>query len=62
MGTQLNPLIYEHDTAEEAEAYDRWLRAKIEHALKNRGGPLTDGDAVFEEMKRLIDSDEDDQD
>jgi predicted transcriptional regulator len=44
--------------ADEADAYNEWLIAKLQRAMANRGGPLTDGDVVFEEMERLIDSDE----
>jgi hypothetical protein len=62
MGTSLDPFVHVHETPEEAAEYDRWLNAKLAHAVANRGGPLTDGDAVFEEMERLIDSDEGDQD
>lgn len=62
MGTRLDPFIHEHDTAEEADSYDRWYRAKISRALKNRGGPLTDHDDVFEELHKTIDSDEGERD
>jgi len=30
---RLDPLIYEFDTEEEAESYDRWFRAKVQEAL-----------------------------
>jgi hypothetical protein len=33
MSTPIDPLVSEFATAEEAEQYDRWFRAKVERAL-----------------------------
>lgn len=33
MATPLDPLVSEFATAEEAEAYDRWFRAKVARSL-----------------------------
>ena len=33
MGTPLDPLVSEFATAEEAEAYDRWFRARVARSL-----------------------------
>lgn len=33
MSTPLDPLVPEFATTEEAEAYDRWFRAKVEKSL-----------------------------
>ncbi|CAN7781989.1 hypothetical protein LJR034_008322 [Caballeronia sp. LjRoot34] len=37
MATPLDPLISEFDTAEEADAYDRWFRAEVEASLAETG-------------------------
>ena len=36
-GKKLDPIISEFDTQEEADAYDRWFRGKVEASLKNPG-------------------------
>ena len=36
----LSPLVSAFDTLEEAEAYDRWLRAKVEAALADLPSPV----------------------
>lgn len=51
----LSPIESEFASTEEAEAYDRWFRAKVEDALKYEG-PGIPHDEVMAEMRRLIDS------
>jgi hypothetical protein len=63
MGTRLDPLIYEHDTAEEAAAYNEWLIAKLKRAMANWDGPLTEHEAVFDEIDAMIEAEpEEDRD
>ncbi len=33
--TKLSPIVSEFESDEEAEAYDRWFRAKVETSLKD---------------------------
>jgi hypothetical protein len=58
MATQLDPLVSEFATVEEAESYDHWYREKVKRALNRRGGPLTDHEEVFVELHATIDSNE----
>jgi hypothetical protein len=32
-GKKLDPLIYEHETEEEAASYDKWFRAKVQASI-----------------------------
>jgi len=51
--TRLDPLIYEFDTQEEAESYDRWVRAKVQRAIKNPAPPVPH-DVVMAELDEII--------
>ena len=53
--TKLDPIIHEFDTQEEADAYDRWFRDKVERALKSNE-PTIPHDEVMREMRELLDS------
>jgi hypothetical protein len=53
MATPLDPLISEFDTAEEADAYDRWFRAEVEASLAETG-PGIPHDQVMAEMDAII--------
>lgn len=37
MSTQLDPIVSEFATQEQADSYDRWFRAKVQHSLDNPG-------------------------
>ena len=37
MAKKLDPLISEFETEEDAKAYDKWFREKVEAAIKNPG-------------------------
>ena len=50
---KLDPIVSEFDTEEEAEAYDRWFRAKVEAALADPR-PSIPHDEVIAEMRRII--------
>jgi hypothetical protein len=53
MTTKLDPLIYEHDTKEEAEAYDVWFRKKVQEGLDDQG-PDAPHEEVMDEMEQII--------
>ena len=53
MTEKLDPLISEFETQEEADAYDKWFREKIEEALKDDRPGIPHED-VMAEMKRVI--------
>lgn len=50
---KLSPIVSEFETEEEAEAYDRWFRAKVERSLADPR-PGIPHDQVMAEMKKLI--------
>lgn len=50
---EVPPKMSDFDTAEEAEAYDRWFRAKVEASLADPR-PTIPHDEVMAEMKALI--------
>lgn len=50
---KLSPIVSEFETEEEAEAYDRWFRAKVEKSLADPR-PGIPHDQVMAEMKKLI--------
>ncbi|MBI3480661.1 MAG: antitoxin [Nitrosomonadales bacterium] len=54
MNTQLSPIKSEFATTEEAEAYDRWFRAKVQESLDD-DSPLIPQDQVMAEMQKLLD-------
>ncbi|MFM2041903.1 MAG: hypothetical protein RLY86_479 [Pseudomonadota bacterium] len=51
--TKLSPIESEFDTVEEAEAYDRWFRAKVEASLRDPG-PGIPHDQVMAEIRQKI--------
>lgn len=53
MDTRLDPIISEFETLEEAERYDKWLRAEVEASLSDPA-PSIPHDQVFAEMDALI--------
>ena len=50
---KLSPIESEFDTTEEAEAYDRWFRAKIERALASTK-PRIPHDEVMAKARKLL--------
>jgi hypothetical protein len=54
MSTVLSPIVSEFATAEEAEAYDRWFRAKVQASLDDPR-PNIPHDQVMAEMQKLLD-------
>jgi plasmid stabilization system protein ParE len=55
MGTRLDPYIHEHDTAEEAEAFDRALRGRVERA-RSSSKPGVPHEQVMKEARTLLDA------
>ncbi|HEY2642375.1 MAG TPA: hypothetical protein VGI56_01360 [Galbitalea sp.] len=53
MPTVLSPIESEFGTVEEAEAYDRWFRAKVEASLADTR-PTIPHDQVMAEMEGII--------
>lgn len=53
-GKKLDPIISEFETEEQAEAYDRWFREKVQEALDDPG-PLIPHDEVMARAQRVID-------
>lgn len=53
MAQTLSPIATEFATAEEAEAYDRWLRAKVQASLAD-ARPSVPHDQVMAEMDAII--------
>lgn len=37
MSTQLDPIVSEFETQEQADSYDRWFRTKVQHSIDNPG-------------------------
>ena len=54
MSRVLSPIESEFATAEEAEAYDRWFRAKVEAALASTQ-PSVPHDEAMARLRALID-------
>ena len=50
---KLSPIVSEFETQEDADAYDRWFRAKVEASLADRR-PSVPHDGVMAEMRRII--------
>jgi hypothetical protein len=50
---KLSPIESEFETAEQAEAYDRWFRAKVQASLDDPR-PSPPHDAVMAELDRII--------
>jgi len=55
MKTALSPIESEFATTEEAEAYERWFRAKVQESLDDNS-PLISHDQVMAEMQEQIDT------
>jgi hypothetical protein len=55
MNTPLDPLVSEFATAEEADAYDAWFRAKVDASLADPR-PGIPHDQVMAEMHAIIDA------
>ncbi len=55
MNTQLSPIESAFATTEEAEAYERWFRAKVQESLDDNS-PLIPHDQVMAEMQELLDA------
>lgn len=53
MTKKLDPIISEFETQEQADSYDKWFRAKVQHSLANPG-KLTPHAEVMDRMKRVI--------
>lgn len=53
MTTVLSPIESEFATTEEAEAYDRWLRAKVQESLDDPR-PNIPHDQVMARMRALL--------
>jgi hypothetical protein len=53
MPTVLSPIKSEFATVEEAEAYDRWLRAKVQNSLDDPR-PNIPHDQVMADMEAII--------
>ena len=50
---KLDPIVSEFDTEEEAEAYDKWFRAQVEAALKEKG-PGIPHEEVMAKVRKII--------
>lgn len=55
MSTILSPIESEFPTVEEAEAYDRWFRAKVQASIDDPR-PSLPHDQVMTEMRELIEA------
>lgn len=53
MSTPLSPIVSEFETQEQADSYDRWLRAKVKASLENPG-PGIPHDEVMAKMEAII--------
>lgn len=53
MNTQLDPLISEFNTQEQADSYDRWFRGKVQEALDSEKPTLPHSEAMAK-LDRLI--------
>ena len=61
MKTVLSPIESEFATTEEAEAYERWFRAKVQESLDDTR-PNIPHDEVMAEMRQLLEDKRKDQD
>ena len=52
---KLSPIVSEFETEEEAEAYDKWFRAKVEASLADPR-PGVPHDQVMAELSAIIDA------
>lgn len=53
--SKLSPIESEFSTTEEAEAHDRWVRAKVEKVLASEKPPISH-DTVMAEVKALLEA------
>lgn len=53
MNTQLDPLISEFDTQEQADSYDRWFRGKVQEAMDSDKPALPYAEAMAK-LDRLM--------
>jgi len=53
MTTPLDPIVSEFTTVEEAEAYDKWFRAKVERSMADTR-PRIPHDEVMAEVEEII--------
>jgi hypothetical protein len=53
MQAVLDPKVSEFETDAQAVSYDRWLRAKVERALKQADDPATPKYSTDEVMQRM---------
>ncbi len=61
MKNALSPIESEFQTTDEATAYERWFRAKVQKSLDDPR-PNIPHDQVMAEMRRLLDDKRKDQD
>jgi hypothetical protein len=52
--TKLSPIVSEFDSEEDAEAYDRWFRAKVAASLRD-GLPVVAHDDAMAQVRAIID-------
>jgi hypothetical protein len=50
---KLSPIVSEFETQEQADAYDRWFRARVEASLADTRPPVPH-DEVMAEISRII--------
>ncbi len=55
MAKKLDPIISEFDTQEEADAYDKWFREKVQASLDDPR-PLIPHDQVMAELDAIIEA------
>lgn len=55
MSTDLSPIESEFATVEEAEAHDRWFRAKVQASLDDQR-PTTPHDEVMTTLREIIEA------
>lgn len=53
MQVVLDPKVSEFETDAQATSYDRWFRAKVEHALKQADNPATQKYSTEEVMQQM---------
>ena len=53
--TKLSPIVSEFETEEEAEAYDKWFRAKVEASLADPR-PSIPHEVVMSQARALLQS------
>lgn len=53
--TKLSPIVSEFETEEDAAAYDRWFRARVEASLADPR-PGVPHDQVMAEMRQIIEA------